>query len=64
MPIPFPFILGADFAGVVDDAGSATGFQKGDRVFGRLKLDLKRSGALAEYTSVESMVMIGLWCWT
>jgi NADPH:quinone reductase-like Zn-dependent oxidoreductase len=45
----FPFVLGADFAGVVERAPAGAGdFRVGDRIFGMAR----GHGAYAEYTSV------------
>jgi NADPH:quinone reductase-like Zn-dependent oxidoreductase len=50
----FPKHTGADFAGVVEDTGSAvTNFKKGDEVFGVVKNPMKE-GALAAYVAVPS----------
>jgi NADPH:quinone reductase len=45
----FPFVLGADFAGVVERAPAGAGdFRVGDRIFGMARIH----GAYAEYTAV------------
>ncbi|QCR21636.1 NAD(P)-dependent alcohol dehydrogenase [Pontibacter sp. SGAir0037] len=52
--LKFPKHTGVDFAGFVEEAGSAvTGFKKGDEVFGVVKNNMKE-GALAEYVAVPS----------
>jgi NADPH:quinone reductase-like Zn-dependent oxidoreductase len=49
---PMPLILGWDVAGVVESAGkSVTRFKSGDAIFAYM--DLKRSGAYAEYAIVR-----------
>jgi len=53
MPVTFPFILGWDVSGIVDEAGSlVTRFKKGDKVFSRS--DPSRNGAYAEYIAVRA----------
>lgn len=50
----FPKSTGVDFAGIIEDTGSAvTNFKKGDEVFGVVKNAMK-DGALAEYVAVLS----------
>lgn len=52
-PLPFPFILGADFSGVVVETGSAvTRFAVGDAVWGLTQP--QRNGAYAEYVAVKA----------
>lgn len=54
MPIPLPFIVGCDFAGVVDSVGdAATRFKVGDRVWGSNQGLLGRQGTFAERIAVE-----------
>ncbi len=51
--ISFPFILGWDLSGVVEDAGAGvTRFKKGDEVISRP--DLSRNGAYAEYIVIKA----------
>lgn len=47
MPVHFPFTMGNDFAGEVEDNGGVTGFSKGDRVFGFAQ------GAYAEFVNAH-----------
>jgi NADPH:quinone reductase-like Zn-dependent oxidoreductase len=50
----FPKHTGVDFAGIIEDTGSAvTHFKKGDEVFGVVKNAMKE-GALAEYVAVPA----------
>jgi NADPH:quinone reductase-like Zn-dependent oxidoreductase len=50
----FPKHTGVDFAGVIEETGTAvTEFKKGDEVFGVVKNNMKE-GALAEYVAVPS----------
>ncbi len=50
LPVPFPFILGNDFAGTVVEVGSnVTQFKVGDEVYAKTDLN----GAFAEYTVVQ-----------
>jgi 2-desacetyl-2-hydroxyethyl bacteriochlorophyllide A dehydrogenase len=50
LPVPFPFILGNDFAGTVVEVGSnVTQFKAGDEVYAKTDLN----GAFAEYTVVQ-----------
>jgi NADPH:quinone reductase len=54
MPGSFPFVLGADLAGVVEAVGESAGrFQLGEEVFGQLLIaPLGSSGTYAEYVAV------------
>ena len=54
MPGSFPFVLGADLAGVVEAIGEgAARFQAGDEVFGQLLIaPLGSAGTYAEYVAV------------
>jgi len=53
----FPKNTGVDFAGIIEEAGSAvTNFKKGDEVFGVVK-DMMKEGALAEYVAVPSSLI-------
>lgn len=50
LPVPFPFILGNDFAGTVVEVGSKVSqFKVGDKVYAKTDLN----GAFAEYTVVQ-----------
>src|SRR5947209_7779832 len=47
MPLPFPAVLGGDFAGVVDAVGpGVTAFSSGDEVYGMAEMG--RAGSYAE----------------
>jgi len=57
MDLPQPFILGCDFAGVVEAVGpEVTKYRKGDRVWGSNQGMFGRQGTFAEYAVVEE-------CW-
>jgi NADPH2:quinone reductase len=54
MPLPKPFITGADLAGVVEDVGPGVQrFKAGDRVWGSNQGLLGRQGTCAEYAAVH-----------
>jgi NADPH:quinone reductase len=54
MPLSFPYIIGCDVAGTVDEVGAGcTRFQKGDRVWGSNQGLLGRQGVAAEYAAVD-----------
>ena len=54
MPLPKPFIVGCDLAGVVEGVGpGATRFKVGDRVWGSNQGLLGRQGTFAEYAAVD-----------
>lgn len=58
MDLPTPFILGCDFAGVVEAVGpDVTRFDPGERVWGSNQGLLGRQGTFAEYLTVDE-------CWT
>ncbi|MEW6719491.1 MAG: NAD(P)-dependent alcohol dehydrogenase [Thermodesulfobacteriota bacterium] len=51
----FPKVLGADFAGVVREAGrGVSGFRPGDAVYGFTPLHLRKPGAHAEFVPVDA----------
>ncbi|WP_258296440.1 NADP-dependent oxidoreductase [Paenibacillus peoriae] len=51
LPVQLPYVLGADFAGVVTEVGSkVTHFKPGDRVMG---IPINNGGAYADYVAVE-----------
>ena len=53
----FPKHTGVDFAGIIEETGSAvTNFKKGDEVFGVVK-NMMKDGALAEYVTVPSSLI-------
>jgi NADPH:quinone reductase-like Zn-dependent oxidoreductase len=53
----FPKNIGVDFAGIIEETGSAvTNFKKGDEVFGVVK-NMMKEGALAEYVAVPSSLI-------
>ena len=56
MPVTFPFILGSDVAGVVDEIGTGESrFHRGDEVFGQLMIaPLGSAGTYAEYVAVAA----------
>ena len=57
MQLPFPFIIGCDFAGTVAETGPRVRrFKPGDRVWGSNQGLLGRQGTFAEYASVDE-------CW-
>jgi NADPH2:quinone reductase len=54
MNLPFPFIIGADLAGVVERCGpQASRFKPGTRVWGSNQGLLGRQGTFAEYAAVD-----------
>ncbi|MCY2993087.1 MAG: NADPH:quinone reductase [Planctomycetota bacterium] len=53
-PLPQPFIVGCDLAGVVESLGpNATRFRVGDRVWGTNQGLMGRQGTFAEYCAVD-----------
>ncbi len=54
MDLPLPFVVGCDFAGVVEQVGPETRrFEVGDRVWGSCQGLLGRQGTFAEYAAVD-----------
>lgn len=54
MPMSFPYILGCDLAGTVEEVGpGASRFQRGDRVWGSNQGMFGRQGVTAEYAAVD-----------
>lgn len=54
MPLPLPFIVGCDLAGVVEEVGpDVRRFKPGDRVWGSNQGLLGRQGTFAEYAAVD-----------
>ena len=54
MDLPFPFIVGCDFAGTVAEVGAEVKrFKAGDRVWGSNQGLLGRQGTFAEYAAVD-----------
>jgi NADPH:quinone reductase len=54
MPLAFPYIIGCDVAGTVEETGAgSTRFRKGDRVWGSNQGLLGRQGVAAEYVAVD-----------
>lgn len=52
VPYRMPLVMGNEFAGIVETMGrNVSGFQPGDRVYGRMPL--KKIGAFAEYAAVR-----------
>jgi NADPH:quinone reductase len=53
-PLPQPFVIGCDLAGVVEEVGAGvTRFKKGDRVWGSNQGLQGRQGTFAEYAAVD-----------
>ncbi|MGC1272651.1 MAG: NADPH:quinone reductase [Planctomycetaceae bacterium] len=59
MPIPFPYVVGCDFAGTVERVGDEVrGFTVGERVWGSNQGLFGRQGTFAEYIAVDAK-----WCY-
>jgi NADPH2:quinone reductase len=53
-PLPFPFVVGCDFAGTIVEIGHAvTSFKPGDRVWGSNQGLMGRQGTFAEYAAID-----------
>jgi NADPH2:quinone reductase len=53
MPLSFPYVIGCDVAGTVEETGAGcTRYRKGDRVWGSNQGLLGRQGVAAEYAAV------------
>lgn len=53
MPLPFPYVIAADFAGVVEKLGpGATSHRVGDRVWGSNQGILGRQGVASEFAAI------------
>jgi NADPH2:quinone reductase len=58
MPLPLPYIVGCDLAGVVESFGSKVSrFKPGDRVWGSNQGLLGRQGTFAEYAAVDEQLL-------
>jgi NADPH:quinone reductase len=56
MPLSFPYIIGCDVAGTVEETGvGSTRYHKGDRVWGSNQGLLGRQGVAAEYVAVDEV---------
>lgn len=54
MPLSFPYVIGCDFAGTVEELGpDASRFKKGDRVWGSNQGLLGRQGVAAEFAAID-----------
>ena len=54
MPVPFPFTLGGDIAGIVTELGKdVSQFSVGDKVYGSANALSGNSGAFAEFTTAK-----------
>jgi NADPH2:quinone reductase len=54
MPLPFPYVVGCDLAGTVEEVGpDASRFKVGDRVWGSNQGLLGRQGGTAEFAAVD-----------
>ncbi len=54
MPMAFPYVIGCDFAGTVEELGpGASRFRIGDRVWGSNQGLLGRQGVTAEYAAID-----------
>jgi NADPH:quinone reductase len=55
MPLSFPYVLGADFAGTVEEVGAkVSAWKPGDRVWGSNQGLLGRQGVASEYAAIDA----------
>ena len=63
IPIEFPYIVGCDLAGTVEQCGTdVTQFQPGDRVWGSNQSLSGRKGTFAEYAAVDQFLTANGMC--
>ena len=59
MPLSFPYIIGCDVAGTVEELGpGCTRFRVGDRVWGSNQGLFGRQGVAAEYAAVDEALAL------